>query len=233
MTTQKTGLDYFSLDTDIELDDKIALIEAKYGSDGFTTIIKLFLKIYGDKGYYYEWNERSNLIFSRRINIDYELINKIVNDAIEFDIFNKKMFKKYGILTSKRIQETYLEATKRRKIVELYKPYLMVNGGNVNISAENVNILTENDDILKQSKVKESKVKESKDKYLDFVYLSKAEHKKLIDQLGEKKTKEYIEKLNAYIGSKGKKYKSHYFTILNWIKMNNDTGNNERKINYL
>jgi len=53
-------------------------------------------------------------------------------------------------------------------------------------------------------------------KYLDFVYLTKEEYKKLEEKLGKSKTKYYIEKLNYYIGSKGKKYKSHYFTILNW-----------------
>ncbi len=163
MANQKTGLEYFALDTDIELDDKIALIEAKHGAVGFTVVIKLFLKIYGDKGYYYDWNEQSALIFSRRSNINYEIINDVVKDAIGFDLFDKKMYEKHKILTSKRIQEHYLEATKRRKIVEFYKPYLLLNGQNVDIKRENVCILAENDDILKQSKVKESKVKESKE----------------------------------------------------------------------
>jgi hypothetical protein len=30
--------------------------------------------------------------------------------------------------------------------------------------------------------------------------------------------KEKIERLNNYIGSSGKKYKSHYHTILNWSR---------------
>jgi hypothetical protein len=66
------------------------------------------------------------------------------------------------------------------------------------------------------------KIKKDKDKYLDFVYLSKEEYKKLEDKLGKSKTDDYIEKLNTYIGSKGKNYKSHYFTILNWVKMEQD-----------
>ena len=57
-----------------------------------------------------------------------------------------------------------------------------------------------------------------KDKYKDYVYLSKEEYKKLIDQLGDNKTNEMIERLDLYIGSKGDHYKSHYYTILNWIR---------------
>ena len=38
---------------------------------------------------------------------------------------------------------------------------------------------------------------------------------KLIEKFGSD-TKNWIERLNNYIGSKGKKYKSHYHTILAW-----------------
>jgi len=62
--------------------------------------------------------------------------------------------------------------------------------------------------------------KKNKKKYMDNVYLTEDEHKKLIDKFGKDKTDDYIESLNYYIGSKGKKYKSHYMTILNWDKMN-------------
>lgn len=62
--------------------------------------------------------------------------------------------------------------------------------------------------------------KESKERYKDFVLLSQNEYKKLISQFGEKTTNHYIERLNNYIGSKGKSYKSHYYTLLNWIDKN-------------
>lgn len=60
------------------------------------------------------------------------------------------------------------------------------------------------------------KVRIGKDKYLEFVYLSSEEFKKLGDRFGKGKLDEMIERLNNYIGSKGVKYKSHYHTILNW-----------------
>ena len=64
----------------------------------------------------------------------------------------------------------------------------------------------------------DNKVKESKEKYSEFVLLTKTEYSKLLEQFGEKDTKDKIENLNNYIGSKGTKYKSHYHTILSWSK---------------
>ena len=94
MSNQKAGLDYFSLYVDIEQDDKIALIQAKYGLEGFAAIIKLFIKIYADKGYYYEWNDKTSLLFAGRLNMEHSKINQIVFDAIEWELFNKEKFQK-------------------------------------------------------------------------------------------------------------------------------------------
>ena len=38
------------------------------------------------------------------------------------------------------------------------------------------------------------------------------------DELEQANLLPYIEKLSSYIASKGKKYKSHYATILNWSR---------------
>lgn len=58
--------------------------------------------------------------------------------------------------------------------------------------------------------------------YLEFVYLAEEEHQKLIAQFGEQGARERIDRLNVYLGSTGKKYKNHYYTILNWERRNGD-----------
>ena len=55
-----------------------------------------------------------------------------------------------------------------------------------------------------------------KDKYKEYILLTKEEYNKLVDKFGKPTTEECITRLNNYIGSKGKKYKSHYHTILTW-----------------
>ena len=57
-----------------------------------------------------------------------------------------------------------------------------------------------------------------KETYLEFVKLTEEEYNKLIEKMGLHKTNDLIERLNNYIGSKGKKYKSHYHTILSWSR---------------
>lgn len=70
---------------------------------------------------------------------------------------------------------------------------------------------------------KETRPPQTKTLFLEFVYLTPDEHQKLIERLGDNDTRAYIERLNNYIGSKGKKYKSHYHTILNWRQKDAET----------
>jgi len=58
-------------------------------------------------------------------------------------------------------------------------------------------------------------------KYLDFIYLKEEEYNKIFNRYGKYNTELYIEKLNNYIGSKGKRYKSHYYTLLSWLRKDN------------
>ena len=48
------------------------------------------------------------------------------------------------------------------------------------------------------------------------VKLSEDQYLKLVEKFGEKDAATWIEKLSSYIASKGKRYKSHYATILVW-----------------
>lgn len=69
-----------------------------------------------------------------------------------------------------------------------------------------------------EEKEKKEEEKNKKDLFLDFVELTQSEYSKIIDSIGQQQTDELIERLNNYIGSTGKKYRSHYFTLLNWAK---------------
>jgi len=160
----KEGLDYFPLDVD--LDDKIYMVECELGLPGFALLIKLFIKIYKN-GYYINWNEKIAKMFARQNNTEIDVINKLLNVCINEGIINKALYDKYKILTSRGIQKRYLEAVKRRKEINLIKDYILVDivqkSINVDINWINVNNNPINDNDNKQSKVKESKVKKSKE----------------------------------------------------------------------
>ena len=69
----------------------------------------------------------------------------------------------------------------------------------------------------------------SKKQYLDHVFLTDEERTKLVERFGDKETTVWIEKLDSYIGSKGRKYKSHYKTIISWSLKDGDPGVSTKK----
>lgn len=161
----KNGIPYFPFDC--ELDIKFDLIEAEFGITGFGVVVKLYQRIYGMQGYYAEWTDEVALLFSKKIGMGRGAVSEIVSASIKRGIFDKDLFDKYQILTSKGIQERYFEAVCRRKQVEVINEYLLVDATqfckNVCRKRENVSISKKNVDILKQSKEEKSKEEESKE----------------------------------------------------------------------
>ena len=76
-----------------------------------------------------------------------------------------------------------------------------------------------------KSRVDKSRV-DKKQKFLEFIFLTDEEYKKLVDKFGKDRTDGLIQDLNDDIGSKGYKYKSHYHTILQWSKRKFGNGGN-------
>ena len=164
----KSGLDFFPLD--VCLDKKFELIEAEYGLTGFGVIVHLLQEIYGKEGYYIEWTEEVALLFARKVGLGGSVVSEIIEASIRRGMFDKEMYDKYHVLTSKGIQERYFEAVNRRKTLEVDYNILLVDVTqilpNVYISAKNVNIFSKNADIERQSKVEKSRVEKSKEEYI-------------------------------------------------------------------
>lgn len=103
-----------------------------------------------------------------------------------------------------------------------------VNSVVKNVVYPEVNKAINTANIYKQNKTKLNKTKKEiiKDKFGEFesVLLTKEELDKLKSRLPEQ-TNNYIERLSNYIASTGKRYKSHYATILNWVQK--DSQNNK------
>lgn len=162
----KSGIDYFPLD--VALDEKFELIEAEFGLTGFGVVVKLLQKIYGGQGYYVEWTNEVALLFAKRVGLGGSVVSEIVEASVKRGIFDKTLYDKYHILTSKGIQKRYFEAVGRRKSVEVEGSYLLVNAAdfskNASIAVKNVDIFPKNEDISQQSKVEESRVEKSRGK---------------------------------------------------------------------
>lgn len=227
---------YFPLD--IHLDEKMELMEAQFGIKAFGVIVKLWQKIYGSEGYYIEWTKDKEALFAMKIGVNKGAVSEIVKTALDKGIFDKNMYKKYTILTSKGIQKRYFNMLKRHKEVTLKKQYLLVDVTqilkNVSISLENVNIQGKNVNNSKQirlDKIRLDKIRKDnicpdkqdnlslRHKYGEYknVLLSDDELSKLKNEFPND-WEERIEDLSEYMTSSGKKYKNHLATIRSWAK---------------
>ncbi|MBL1228179.1 DUF4373 domain-containing protein [Enterococcus sp. BWB1-3] len=150
----KEGLSYFPLDVKIFENEKVEAISGEFGLKGELIVVKLLCTIY-EKGYFVLWNELLKMKLLKRLpGVSKDMLESVVNRLVLWEFFDKALFDSSEILTSISIQDTYFEATKRRKI---QKPSLYVINVDRNLSSTVVN-----DDINQQSKVNESKVNESK-----------------------------------------------------------------------
>lgn len=164
---------------------------------------------------------------------DVEVIENILNKFVEdkkiiqheswIVIVNHIKHQSLGNDTAKGISREIMQAPK--EIVSLFEEKTLVNTKGEPYS---VLVLKENNDLFidpletppfgAYSLVKLSKVKLSKNTHGEFenVLLSEDEYNKLVEKLGKQETDILIEQLSGYMKSKGKKYSSHYATILNW-----------------
>jgi hypothetical protein len=211
---QKEGIDYFSLDC--QFNDKVKLIQAEFGPVGIGILVKLWQKIYGEKGYYTAWDNDVALVFAQDCKAGANVVKEVVSACLRRGIFDREKFEQHHILTSEGIQERYAEATERRTGQKINELYLLIpmplNWVSANNNTVNVDNNHENVDNNPQSKVNKSivnnsiynttttaRAKEEKNEIPRFteIYLYfKFEH-------GLKNSAEEAEKFEAYNAAKG------------------------------
>lgn len=139
---KKQGLDYFPLD--VNVDNKIEILESEYGILGFGFIVRLFQKIYAN-GYYLEWNQYSAILLKKEIGMSKEKIDEFIKFCLEINIFDKKLYSQYSILTSRGIQKRYFNVCKRRKEIEIIKEYLLVKPEDYGVNVNNTDTQNQNE----------------------------------------------------------------------------------------
>nr|DAN80044.1 MAG TPA: protein of unknown function (DUF4373) [Caudoviricetes sp.] len=190
----KEGLDYYPLNADFMSDIKVRRLIRSFGSKSIGVVIALLGMIYGDKGYYILLNDDVAFIISEQTLEDEDLVNRIINKLIEIEFFDKNLYEKHRVLTSKGIQKRFISATERRKDVKLITKYNLVNVDNnsssdvvnvynnpVNVdnnsSSDVVNVYNNQQRKEKKSKVKQSKEKQSKENTDDSCNAPSAERR--------------------------------------------------------
>lgn len=170
----KKGLDYFPLD--VVLGGGMEDINCEYGKLGEMVVISLWQRIYRSS-YYIEYNEKKLRLYAKEFCGQLEtlfggdgscgrgIFDAIVQLAAECGIFDRGLLEREGILTSKKIQEIYLEAKKKSKTVAIDEKFRLVEDADCARGAglEFSGAFSEK---TPQSKVNKSKAEESS-KYAD------------------------------------------------------------------
>ncbi|WP_281816150.1 DUF4373 domain-containing protein [Parabacteroides goldsteinii] len=155
----KQGLSYFPFDVSFFSDRKVRKIIRGCGPASPTILICLLCNIYEDQGYYILWDEELPFDIADTIGVPEGAVKELIKKAVDVDFFDKEMFEKEHILTSRGIQSRFIESTKKRKDVTIKKEYWIFSGNN---SVNDVNNPV-NDTHNEQSKEKESKEEKRKE----------------------------------------------------------------------
>ena len=174
---KKTGLDYFPFDVNFFSDKKIKRLRAKYGNDGIVVYIYVLCLIYGDKGYYTEYDEDFILDVSDELNISEsstrQIMKYLLSRSLLSEIHDSTLAKPVTIISARSIQRRFQEAKKSGKgNVFVRAGYWLLEKAETlgfikvqpydNFSEKNNSYSEKNEDKSQKNDTKESKVNKSK-----------------------------------------------------------------------
>ena len=206
-----------------------------FGMKGLGIIIKLFQKIYGIHGYYCEWNDRvASRFANREAFVGVDVVREVVAAALRESknhesLFDKEMYTKYGILTSRGIQKRYLKAAKSLKRKDIFPvlEYVIIplddsdignSGKNADISGKSNENSGKNGDIssLNEKKRNEMKLKERESRTAAPPAPSPT-REQLVRKYGEKAVALYEQKYQNWQQRKGISGGISYARIAEWL----------------
>ena len=175
----KKNLDFSGWDVDIfDNDTKIDKLLDAQGWTGFGIYFYLCQRAYGSDGYFYRWGYDDCATTARKMGggIGSGTVRETVGYCLQIGLFDKGLFERWEILTSRGIQRKYWIAIKDRDIKRVIADYWLLQDSeckgllkeplNNDLSLENNNIPPENTSFdggnnnippIKNSKEKKSK----------------------------------------------------------------------------
>lgn len=216
---------YFSHDSNARHDPKVLSMRSVYGSEGYGWYWIIIEMLREQDNYQIEINKYVWNALAMQTQCTADAMHSFIDDCInEFNLFESDGEFFWAESLKRRMDIRNEKSEKARKAAEAR----WGKASDTKVSAKTKDKQSEDDanamqthserNAIKEKKVKESKVKENKKNiYADFVSMTSDEYEKLVSQHGEEATKKMIEVLDNYKGANGKKYKSDYRAILNWV----------------
>lgn len=192
----------------------IFTLEAMYGNDGYAAWFKI-LEVLGETpGHCFDTNDQSNWIyFLAKLKVDETIARNILKTLCDLRAIDAELYEN-GMIWSDNFLAGLRRVYEKRSTEMPNKPSFRAgNCGEGALPAPQVPKTPQS----KVKKSKEEKVEKKKHGTFDNVYLSEKEYLSLSERFGDE-VEEKINALSEYVSSKGKKYTSHYATILSWAR---------------
>jgi len=222
----KNTVDYFPHDANASDGRTLSILFNYFGHEGISAWWLLLERVSATNNHVIDISNTENMEYlSAKMKFKPERLQEILSKLASLEAIDSKLFEA-GFIWSDNLIDRLEDVYKRRKQNLPSKPKL--NGTETKLMLTETELLYNS---KPQSKVKETKVNKSKvyiplkKSYGEFlnVKLTDEEMDKLKERFNNK-AEDFIEQLSIYLRSKGKQYKDHYATILNWARRAGEYG---------
>lgn len=122
----KSGLEYFPFDIDFFQDIRIRKLIKRQGGKAVTVYALLLCLIYKN-GYYMQWDDELPFIGSEMSGFDEAFISEVITACLALGLFDKQLFSKEHVLTSKAIQVRYCNIQRLNKRMSRIDEYSLLD----------------------------------------------------------------------------------------------------------
>ena len=214
---EKKDVDYFPFY--VKDGRTLFILESKYGCKGtgfFTNVMRFLCQT--PEHYYQLKEDTDRLFFFSRAHCDEESGMDMLSIMSKTGKIDADLWVSSAVIVSDDLLKSLTDAYRKRnnKIItidEIKQKYVSSAGNKISSAGNSHKSCVSG---AGNTQRKEKEIKEKKRKYIDSVFLSDTEYKKLQEKIGQKDLDTGIKKLDYSITVKSGKYKDHYKTILNW-----------------
>ncbi len=112
MANNKTGMNYYSVDTDRYQDRRIKRLKKDLGCKGIAVYDYILCETYRVRGCYLEWDDNTAFDVAEYFGLEENTVKEIVRYCGSVGLFNKALLSR-GVITSASIQRRYTEMCTR------------------------------------------------------------------------------------------------------------------------
>lgn len=189
---KKVGLEYFPFDVDFFHDIKIRKL-IKFQGGKAISVYALLLCIIYKQGYYMRWDKELPFIVSELTGFEEVYIQEVIKNCLSLGLFDLRMFENHKVLTSKGIQERYIEICQKVKRKVVINEFMCVSSEETPVYSEETPVYS----------TKSTQRKEKESKYISSSLRSEDKSETEISDVGPpREAKSILEYFNQRMESK-------------------------------